>query len=232
MSDDLNTAEAEMLRLPFPPQVIGIAGASGSGKTTLAAELARELDGVHFPLDNYYFDLSHLPQAERAKENFDDPALIESSLLAAHVAALARGENIERPLYDFSHYIRLPNRTETMRPGAFVLVEGLFALYYPELLPLYQMRVYLDTPDDVCFERRMMRDTIERGRTPESVRRQYEATVRPSSIAFVRPSAANADLVIDGTAALDWKVEQMLAAMRERGLLQLPRSPKNIPKDV
>ena len=84
-----------------PPVVLGIAGASGSGKTTLAAELARALDGFHFPLDNYYRDLSHLSMAERAQQNFDDPALIESSLLAAHVAALARGEAIERPLYDF-----------------------------------------------------------------------------------------------------------------------------------
>jgi uridine kinase len=223
VSDDAHTAEANPPRLPFPPQVIGIAGASGSGKTTLAAELAREFDGTHFPLDNYYFDLSHLPPAERANENFDDPALIESSLLASHVAALARGETIERPLYDFSHYVRIPGRTETMRASAFVLVEGLFALYYPELLPLYQLRVYLDTPDDVCFDRRMRRDTIERGRTPESVRRQYEATVRPSSLAFVRPSAAHADLVVDGTAALDWKVEQVLAAMRDRGLFRLPR---------
>lgn len=223
MSEDAHTAEVGIPRLPFPPQIIGIAGASGSGKTTLAAELARELDGIHFPFDNYYIDLSHLPLAERAKENFDDPALIESSLLAAHLRALARGEAIERPLYDFSHYIRIPDRTESMKAGAFVLVEGLFALYYPELLALYQVRVYLDTPDEVCFDRRMRRDVIERGRTPESVLRQYEATVRPSSIAFVRPSAAHADLVIDGTAALDWKVEQVLSTMRERGLLRLPR---------
>ncbi len=223
MSEDAHPPEATTARLPFPPSIVGIAGASGSGKTTLAAELARELDGIHFPLDNYYLDLSHLPQADRAKENFDDPALIESSLLIAHVAALGRGETIERPLYDFSHHIRIPDRTETMQAGAIVLVEGLFALYYPDLLPHYQLRIYLDTPDDVCFDRRLRRDTIERGRTPESVRRQYEATVRPSSIAFVRPSAANADLVIDGTAALDWKVEQALSAMRERGLLRLPR---------
>ena len=223
MSEDPYSAGAETSRLPFPPQILGIAGASGSGKTTLAAELARELDGIHFPLDNYYLDLSHLPPAERAKENFDDPALIESSLLSEHVAGLAQGQAIERPLYDFSHYIRIPNETETIRAGSFVLVEGLFALYYPELLPLYQLRVYLDTPDDVCFDRRMRRDTIERGRTPESVRKQYDATVRPSSIAFVRPSAANADLIIDGTAALDWKVEQVLASMRTLGLLRLPR---------
>ena len=222
MNNEDTTGET-LWRLPFPPQVIGIAGASGSGKTTLAGELARELEGIYFPIDNYYRDLSHLPYSERVKKNFDDPALIESSLLAAHVGALARGESIERPLYDFSTYTRVLDRTERMRAGAFVLVEGLFALYYPELLPLYHLRIYLDTPDSVCFERRMRRDVSERGRTPESVRLQYETTVRPSSFAYVRPSAVNADLVIDGTAALDWKVEQVLAAMRLRGLLRLPR---------
>ncbi len=207
--------------LPFPPVVMGIAGASGSGKTTLAVELARELEGVHFPLDNYYRDLSHLPLAERARQNFDDPALIESSLLAAHVAALTRNEAIERPLYDFSTYIRIPEQTETVQAGGFVLVEGLFALYYAELLALYQLRVYVDTPDDVCFDRRLKRDTEQRGRKAESVREQYEATVRPSSIQYVRPSAVNADVTVDGTEALDWKVEQVLAAMRARGLVSL-----------
>ena len=122
-----------------------------------------------------------------------------------------------------STHSRILDRTETLRAGSCVLVEGLFALYYPDLLPLYQFRIYIDTPDDVCFERRMKRDVVERGRTPASVKVQYDTTVRPSSIAFVRPSGANADLVIDGTAALDWKVEQVLAAMRKRGLLHLPR---------
>ncbi len=209
-------------RLPFPPVVLGIAGASGSGKTTLANELARELGGFLFSLDNYYRDLGHMPFEERTRQNFDDPAIIESPLLAAHVGALARGETIKRPLYDFGTYTRVEGRTETVRPGAYLLVEGLFALYYPELLPLYQLRVYVDTADPLCFDRRLRRDTEERGRTPESVRRQYEATVRPAALAYVRPSGANADLVLDGAAALDWKVEQVLAALRKRGLLQMP----------
>jgi uridine kinase len=201
------------------PIILGIAGASGSGKTTLAAELARELDGFHFPLDNYYRDLSHLPFEQRIAQNFDDPALIESALLAAHIAALARGESIERPLYDFASHTRVSGRSQTVHPPAFLLVEGLFALYYPELLPLYHLRIYVDTPDPLCFDRRLKRDTEERGRTPESVRRQYESTVRPASFTFVRPSVANADLVVDGGAALDWKVEQVLAALRARNLL-------------
>jgi uridine kinase len=199
--------------------VLAIAGCSGSGKTTLAAELARALGGVHFHFDNYYRDLSHMPMAERAQQNFDDPALIESPLLIEHVAALARGEAIERPLYDFATYIRIPGQTETFRPGPFVLVEGLFALYYPELLALYQLRVYIDTPDELCFERRLKRDMEQRGRTPESVRRQYDATVRPASFAYVRPSAEHAELTVDGSGALDWKVERVMAEMRNRGLL-------------
>lgn len=207
------------LRSPQSPVVLAVAGCSGSGKTTLAAELAHALGGVHFQFDNYYRDLAHLPLEARTKENFDDPALIESPLLIAHVAELAIGHAIQRPTYDFSTYTRVPNVTELIHPAPFLLVEGLFALYYPDLLPLYHLRIYVDAPDDICFERRLHRDIEERGRTPESVRAQYEATVRPSSIAFVRPSAAHADLIIDGTGDLDWKVERVLSEMHTRGLL-------------
>jgi len=206
-------------RLPFPPALLGIAGCSGSGKTTLAAELARTLGGIHFHLDDYYLDLSHLPYAERIRQNFDDPAIVESALLGSHIAALARGEAIARPVYDFSTYTRVRGRSERVVGRRFVVIEGLFALYYPEILPFYSLRVYLETPDAVCFERRMKRDTEERGRSPESVRAQYEATVRPSSLKFVRPSAVNADLTVDGTGALDWKVERVMAELRARGLL-------------
>jgi uridine kinase len=199
--------------------VVAIAGCSGSSKTTLAAELARTLGGVHFHFDNYYLDLAHMPEAERALQNFDDPALIERSLLAAHVRGLAAGHSIERPIYDFSTHTRVKGRTETFAPGPFLLVEGLFALHYAELLPLYQLRIYIDTPDELCFERRLKRDIEQRSRSPESVRRQYEATVRPASVAFVRPSAVYADLKVDGAGALDWKVERVLTEMRTRGLL-------------
>jgi len=206
-------------RLPFPPAVLGIAGCSGSGKTTLANELARTLRGLRFHLDDYYLDLSDLPLAERVKKNFDDPALIEVPLLARDIAALARGENIDRPIYDFGTYTRVRGRSQQVTAGPFLIVEGLFALHYKELLPHYHLRVYVDTPDALCFERRLKRDIEERGRTPELVREQYDRTVRPTSVAYVRPSAANADLVVDGTGALDWKVERVMTEMRQRGLL-------------
>lgn len=214
MSDTRDTP-----RLPFPPVVLGIAGCSGSGKTTLAAELAHTLGGIHFHLDNYYRDLGHMPFSERVRQNFDNPAMIEISLLAEHVAALANGESIERPTYDFATHTRVVGHTEHVAAGPFLVVEGMFALYYAELLPLYTLRIYMETPDALCFERRVKRDIEQRGRTPESVRQQYEATVRPASIAFVRPSAANADLILDGAGALDWKAERVLTEMRVRGLL-------------
>jgi len=207
---------------PPRPVVLGIAGCSGSGKTTLAVELAQSLGGVHFPIDNYYRDLSHLPPEERAAQNFDDPGLIESPLLVAHVAALAGGEAIERPLYDFATHTRIAGRAETVRGGAALVVDGIFALVYPELLKLYDLRVYVEGADEVCFERRVARDVAERGRTPESVRRQYEATVRPASLRWVRPSAAHADLVVDGTDAPDWNLERVLAELRRRGFHRRP----------
>ena len=215
----MSESSAERVRLPFPPVMIAVAGASGSGKTTLAVELARTLGGLHFSLDNYYRDLSHLPLDQRAGENFDDPAMIEISLLASHIEALAQGRAIERPGYSFAEYIRTDAGTETIHPGPLVVVEGLFSLYFPELRPFYQLSVYVDTPDDVCFDRRLRRDVEERGRDAESVRSQYNATVRPCGLAFVRPLVDFADLVIDGSDPLDFKVELVVHAMRRRGLL-------------
>ncbi len=217
---DQPKASAVPQALPFPPVVLAIAGCSGSGKTTLAAELARTLGGIHFHFDNYYRDLTHLPPAERCRQNFDDPALIESPLLIAQLTELAAGHGIERPVYDFATHTRVLGVTEPVHPGRCLLVEGIFALYFVELLPLYHYRVYVDTPDELCFARRLKRDVEQRGRTPESVRAQYDSTVRPSSLAFVRPSAVRADLVLDGSDALDWKVERVLTEMRKRGLMR------------
>jgi uridine kinase len=210
---------ARIPRLPFPPTVLGIAGCSGSGKTTLANEMARMLRGLRFHLDDYYLDLSHMPLAERVQQNFDDPSMIEIPLLAEHIATLARGDTIQRPVYDFGTYTRVPGRTESVTSGPFLIIEGIFALYFADLLPLYQLSIYVDTPDELCFERRLKRDMDERGRSEETVRYQYENRVRPSSMSFVRPSAANADLIIDGSDALDWKVERVMSEMRKRGLL-------------
>ena len=206
--------------LPFPPLLIALAGASGSGKSTLASELARLLGGVHFPLDTYYRDLGHLPLEQRKRVNFDDPAMIDAPLLTRHIAALASGQAIDRPVYDFADYTCVPGAFEQIQPGPVVVVEGLFSIYFPELRPYYQFSVFVDTPDDICFARRMKRDIEERGRDPESIRRQYDATVRPCGLAFVRPLIDFADLVIDGTDPLAAKIEQVVGTLQRRSLLR------------
>lgn len=216
---------SEQLTLPgtLRPTVIGIGGCSGSGKTTLARELACELDATLFPLDLYYRDLSQFPLDTRHKRNFDHPDSLESELIIRHVEGLSRGESIERPVYDFSTHSRVAGKTDRIEPSRFVIVEGILALHFPELLPLYTLTVYVDAPHDVCLRRRIDRDVRERGRTPESVREQFQATAKPMAEKFVLPSQGHADLCVDGCEALDWSVESVLSALRSRSLLQRDR---------
>jgi uridine kinase len=201
------------------PVVIGIAGCSGSGKTSLAQELARELEGTHFHLDHYYRDLSHLSYEERCRENFDHPDALESGLLVTHIRQLAAGHSIARPQYDFSRHSRVPDAAVTVYEPHFLLVDGILALHYPALRRLYDLSVYVDTPDDICYQRRLARDVQDRGRTPECVEQHYAETVRPMAEQFVRPSAQYADLIVDGTSSFDWSVEQVLSALRKKQLL-------------
>jgi len=201
------------------PVIIGIAGCSGSGKTSLAQELARELEGTHFHLDHYYRDLGHLSYEERFRENFDHPDALESDLLVAHIRQLAAGHSIARPQYDFAAYTRIAGASVPVYEPHFLVVDGILALHYEALRRLYHLSVYVDTPDEICYQRRLARDVQERGRTPESVRKDYEETVRPMAEQFVRPSAKYADLIVDGTSSFDWSVEQVLSALRKKHLL-------------
>jgi uridine kinase len=209
----------EQMTLLERPIVIGIAGCSGSGKTTLARELALQLEATLFPLDLYYRDLSHLAPAERERQNFDHPDSLESELFVEHVKALAAGETIQRPVYDFAHHARVAGVFEPVASARFVLVEGILALHYAELCPLFDFSVYVDAPNTVCLNRRIYRDMRERGRTEESVRAQFEATARPMAETYVLPSQARATLTVAGTDALDWSIEQVLRGLRDRGLL-------------
>jgi uridine kinase len=105
-----------------------------------------------------------------------------------------------------------------MKADEVLIVEGILALHYTSLLPLYHLSVFVNAPHDLCLTRRIHRDVRERGRTEESVRQQYEATARPMADLYVIPSAANATLVVEGTESLDWSVEQVLSSLRRAGL--------------
>ncbi|HEY3746079.1 MAG TPA: uridine kinase [Gemmatimonadaceae bacterium] len=201
------------------PVVIAIAGCSGSGKTTLAHELARQLDATLFPLDLYYRDLSRFPLDSRHKQNFDHPDSLESELIIEHVRALAAGKPIQRPVYDFKTHSRVAGAFDPVIPANVVIVEGILALHYDELVSVYDFSVYVNAPNEICLKRRIYRDMMERGRTEQSVREQFEATARPMADLYVLPSAARASLVVEGTDALDWSVEQVLQKMRTTGVL-------------
>ncbi len=201
------------------PILLGIAGCSGSGKTTLARELASQLNATLFPLDLYYRDLSQFPLDSRDKRNFDHPDSLESELFIEHLCALAAGRPIQRPVYDFKTHSRAGGAFTTITPCPVVLVEGIFALHYPELLPLYALSVYVDAPHDVCLVRRIHRDMRERGRTEASVREQYEAAVRPMADQYILPSQAHATLTVSGCESLDWSLASVLQALRDRHLL-------------
>jgi uridine kinase len=209
------------------PVVIGIAGCSGSGKTTLAAELGRQLNATLFPLDLYYRDLSQFPLDTRHKRNFDHPDSLESELIVEHVRGLARGETIQRPVYDFKNHARVAGAFEPISPARVVIVEGILALHYAELLPLYHLSIYLTAPHDVCLARRIHRDVRDRGRTEASVREQFHATTQPMAELYVLPSAARATLVVEGTYSIDRLVEQILKRLNEAELMP-PRGPSAI----
>ena len=123
-------------------------------------------------------------------------------------------------MYDFATHSRVPGSYTHMEPRAVVIVEGILALHYTALLPLYQVSIFVDAPDDICLKRRIHRDVLERGRTPESIREQFLATAQPMAEKYVLPCAANASLRVDGTAALDWSVEQVLHYLHRHKLLK------------
>jgi uridine kinase len=213
--------QPEQLLLPQRPLILGIGGCSGSGKTTLARELTAQLSATLLPLDFYYICLSHLPPDERALQNFDHPDSLEHSLLAQHVADLADGRAIDRPIYDFTTHTRVPNHTETVAPSPVLIVEGILALHYSQLRALYDFSIYVNAPNKICLNRRIYRDMRERGRTEESVRAQFEATAKPMADLYVIPSAEHASITVEGTEALDWSVEQVLQRLHQLGLLRL-----------
>jgi uridine kinase len=212
-------ASPTQLSLPHRPLVIGIGGCSGSGKTTLARELATQLDATLFPLDLYYRDLSQFPLDSRAKRNFDHPDSLESELIIEHVRALAEGHAIQRPVYDFKTHSRVAGVFDHIAPADVVIVEGILALHFDELVQCYDFSIYVNAPHDVCLVRRIHRDMSERGRTEESVREQFEATARPMADLFVVPSAARASVTVEGTDALDWSVEQILQRLHHARLV-------------
>lgn len=202
------------------PRIIAIAGPSGAGKSYLAYALQSRLpDANVLSLDSYYRELGHLTYTERCGTNFDHPSSIDDGLLAEHLESLSRGEVIERPVYHFDTHSRDP-LPEPFAPGQYLLLEGIFGLYFPRVRALADVRVFVETPDSTCFTRRLDRDIIERGRTPASVTHQYNETVRPMALEYVWPTKQFADVVIPGDQSIERSIRQVLNALPELILAQ------------
>jgi len=178
--------------------IIGVAGGTGSGKTTVSSAILDRVgrdEIAYLQHDSYYRDRSSLPPEERANANFDHPDALESELLAQHLRSLKAGQTVAVPLYDFTTHTR---RHETVRvePRKVILVEGILIFAEKALRDLMDIKVFVDTDADVRFIRRLQRDLSERGRTVESVIRQYTETVRPMHLEFVEPSKRHADIIV------------------------------------
>jgi uridine kinase len=200
------------------PYLIGIGGASCSGKTVLAREMVRRLgkdQAVIVPLDMYYIDLSELDQAARARHNFDAPEAMDWPLLTEQLELLAQGRAVDGPVYDFATHTRTQT-TRRITPRAVMVVEGLLALHSARVRHLFGTKVFVRAPDAVCLARREERDLRERGRTLESVRAQYAATVRPMAEQYVLPTEAFADVVVDGEDDVKRSCEAVLAHMKQQ----------------
>jgi len=197
-----------------PCLIIGIAGPSGSGKSFIAEQILASLPdqrGVLLSQDDYYRDRSDLTLEKRQLINYDHPDAVEFSLLAVHLRALRAGRAIEHPLYDFAVHNRKVESAQA-GPADLVVVDGLLLYAVPEMLPLFDLKIYVDTPLDICFIRRLQRDVLERGRTMESVIQQFCTTVRPMFIEHVLASRSQADLVLSG----EVPVEEVLPKILQR----------------
>lgn len=196
--------------------VIGIAGGSGSGKTTLAQAIYKEIGEdiiTYISHDSYYKDISHLPFEQREKQNFDHPDSLDTALLVEHVKLLKSGQGVNIPIYSFSTHSR-ESGSVPAQPRPVILVEGILIFSDPALFNLFDIKIFVDTDDDIRLIRRIQRDTAERGRSVTGVVNQYLATVRPMHLEFVEPSKRNADIIVPvglNSVALDLVVSKLRA---------------------
>ena len=177
-------------------RVIGITGGSGSGKSTIVRKISEVCpDFAFIAQDNYYRSASFINNSNITAFNFDHPDAFDMELLHRNLRDLKDGKGVDIPQYDFVHHCR---KSETMHlnPAPLIIVEGLMVLYDPEIRKLLDLKIYVDTPDDIRFIRRLQRDIEERGRTVDSVIKQYLEVVRPGHMSFIEPMKEYADLII------------------------------------
>lgn len=203
--------------------IIGVAGGSGSGKSTVTEHIVNAIGSEQVAIlmqDNYYRDLGHLTPEQRRKVNFDHPDAFDWELMRKQVDDLANGLPIEMPTYDFTIDTR-SDKTITVLPAPIIVIEGLFTLLDADIRNYMSLRIFVDTADDIRFIRRLERDIHERGRSTESVIKQYLESVRPMHRQFIEPTKRNAHIIIPhgaNKAALEMIVARIRAALNNEEL--------------
>jgi uridine kinase len=199
-----------------PRMVVGIAGGTGSGKSTLSDTLLKTFGekAVLIRQDDYYKDLGFMPEQERTRQNFDHPDAIDFALLHNHLVQLKNNASIEVPIYNFCRNTR-ESDTHMVAPAEIIIVEGILLFSIPEIRELFDLKIFVETDDDIRLLRRIERDTKERGRDLASIRSQYLATVKPMHDAFVEPSKRYADIIIPTLQRNDNAVALLISGIRE-----------------
>ncbi len=193
--------------------IVGLAGPSGGGKSTVAKRVASRLNGHVISMETYSAEMNHLPLEKRAKLDYDAPGAIDVRLLESHIRDYAAGKAIEAPVYDFAQHLRVSDRREHIPAKSLLIVEGILALHFAQLRPHFDLSIYLEAPDEVCFHRRKVRDITDRQRPLDLILWQYQNTVLPAARQYLLPSKAYADLVLDGSADLPTVEESLYEAI-------------------
>lgn len=196
--------------------IVGLAGPSGSGKSTVAKRVASRLKGHVISMENYSIVMNDLPLEERAKQDYDAPHAIDVRLLESHIRHYAAGHAIEAPICDFAKHLRVSDRREHIPATSLLIVEGILALHFAQLRQHFDISIYLEAPDGVCFHRRKVRDITERQRTLEFIQSQYENRVLPAAWQYVLPSKRFANLVLDSEACLSTVEKRLYDAIVEK----------------
>lgn len=214
MSEYLQTKKENIMK----PTIIGIAGGTASGKTTIAKRLYDEAlkygSVILIRIDDYYYNKEKIPLSENGKRNYDHPDSYDSQLVVAQLESLKKGIAIDKPLYDFVTQSRRVE-TEHIEPANIIIVEGILTFAMPKLRKLFDIKLFVDTPDDIRFIRRVKRDINERGRNLDSVVNQYLESVRPMHIAFVEPSKHFADIIIPEGGHNDVAFDILMSKIRQ-----------------